>query len=470
MSEAGFRDLGLSEMLLAAIDALGFVEPTPIQREAIPPILEGKDLIGKAETGTGKTLAFCAPMYHHLDAGRVAVQALVLCPTRELAQQVEESARQLGETGGFRSALLVGGVHQSQQILALREGAQVVVGTPGRILDFLREGTLSLGWAHYVVLDEADRMLDVGFIDDVSAILDRTPKERQMLLFSATVPPRLQRLTWRFMNQPVTVSTTPGLATVPEIRQLMLRSHPRDKEGFVLDILDRHPLDTCIIFCNTRRAVIDLDRTLWGLGYAAGSLHGDIDQDKRFRVLEAFKNREILTLVATDVAGRGLDIEDVTRIVNYDVPEEVETYVHRIGRTGRAGDEGESITFVSREDQDYWRRIVRSTGFDIEELDWEPTRPRSRSAEDQRRRSSRGQRDGRRGGPARRGGEDRGAPRGRRSTGPRGHSPAGSSRKTGARRSEKPAEERRSNQPPAKDTPPKKKRKRSRRPPRAKKE
>ncbi|MFQ5655497.1 MAG: DEAD/DEAH box helicase, partial [Planctomycetota bacterium] len=344
MSEHTFGHLGLPDAVLESIRTLGFVTPTPIQRESIPILLEGRDLIGKAETGTGKTLAFCAPIMSRIEPHRVAVQALVLCPTRELAHQVHDVTVELGESLGARSALVVGGVHQGEQILKLRQGAHIVVGTPGRVLDFLQGGRLSLGWVEYLVLDEADRMLDMGFIDEVSAILERTPPERQTMLFSATIPPRLRSLTQRFMKDPHTVSTTPGLATVPEIRQLAVFVHAGDKEGFILDLLDRHPDDTCIIFCNTRREVIELDRTLWGLGYPAGSLHGEHEQERRFRILEAFKKREITALVATDVAGRGLDIEEVGRVVNYDVPDEVETYVHRIGRTGRAGKEGHSVT------------------------------------------------------------------------------------------------------------------------------
>lgn len=390
-TEAGFRDLGLHPEVLAAIEEdLKFETPSPIQREAIPVVANGTDLIAKAETGTGKTLAFCAPIIGRLDPTRTAVQAIVLCPTRELAQQVAEVAEALGKRIGIESVLLVGGVHQSEQILKLRSGAQMVVGTPGRVLDFLGQGTLRLGWTQAAVLDEADRMLDMGFIDDVTKILSSMPEDRQMLLFSATIPPRLKSLSKRFMRNPETVSTVQGMATVPEIRQCYVEMHGGDKEGFVLDMIDRYPDDTCIVFCNTRKEVIELDRCLWGLGYDAGSLHGDHEQDQRFRVLEAFKSRSIKTLVATDVAARGLDITEVARVINYDVPDEVETYVHRIGRTGRAGGVGESITLVTRKDRVEWDRIERTTGFEIEQLtDWEPTRPRRKvESEDKRRRAT----------------------------------------------------------------------------------
>ncbi|MGE3164500.1 MAG: DEAD/DEAH box helicase [Planctomycetota bacterium] len=382
-----FGELGLNPDVLAAIEQdLGFDKPTPIQQEAIPILAKGRDLIGKAETGTGKTLAFCAPLLGDLDPSRGAVQGLVLCPTRELAQQVDECAAVLGKRRGLKTALLVGGVHQSEQILRLRGGAQVVVATPGRVLDFLRDGRLRLGNVSFVVLDEADRMLDMGFIDDVSEILRATPPERQTAMFSATVPPRLENLTKRFMRNPLTVSTVQGLATVPEIRQRYVELHSGDKEGFILDLLDDHPQDTCIIFCNTRRDVIELDRILWGLGYDAGSLHGEHEQERRFKVLEAFKAKQIKTLVATDVAARGLDIDEVTRVVNFDVPDEVETYVHRIGRTGRAGGAGESITLVSGAEREIWDRIRRSTKFEVEAVTgWAPSRPRKKVEENTRR-------------------------------------------------------------------------------------
>ncbi|MEM7164686.1 MAG: DEAD/DEAH box helicase [Planctomycetota bacterium] len=438
-TEPGFRDLGLHPEVLAAIEEdLKFDAPTPIQREAIPVVADGADLIAKAETGTGKTLAFCAPILGRLDPTRTAVQAIVLCPTRELAQQVAEVAEALGNRIGIDTVLLVGGVHQSEQILKLRSGAQMVVGTPGRVLDFLGQGTLRLGWTAAAVLDEADRMLDMGFIDDVTTILKSMPADRQTLLFSATIPPRLKSLSKRFMREPQVVSTVTGMATVPEIRQCYLEVHPGDKEGFVLDMIDRYPDETCIVFCNTRKEVIELDRCLWGLGYDAGSLHGDHEQDQRFRVLEAFKKRQITTLVATDVAARGLDITEVARVVNYDVPDEVETYVHRIGRTGRAGGVGESITLVTRQDRVEWDRIQRTTGFEIEELtDWEPSRPRRKvESEDKRRRATdeRRKQHATRASERREKEDERRRERsgGRRSSGPGGRSPRGRSSSEGS--------------------------------------
>ena len=429
-----FADLPLTAAIQDRLSALGFTHPTPIQEMTIPVALAGKDLIGKAETGTGKTLAFTCPILGQLDSERVAIQALVLCPTRELAQQVEEVASVMGEPLGLRVALVVGGVHQSQQLLQLRKGAQMVVGTPGRVLDFLRSGKIRLGWVEHVVLDEADRMLDMGFIDDVSEILQHTPPERQTYLFSATVPPRIKSLTRQFMRDPELISTIKEIATVPDIQQRFVRCDDWAKRHWVHQLLDNNPDDTCIIFCNTRRAVIDLDRDLWGRGYPAGSLHGDHDQDRRFKVLEGFKDKRITTLVATDVAARGLDVEAVTRVVNYDIPDEVETYVHRIGRTGRAGANGEAISLVDSRDRINWSRILKETGFPIAEDKW---RPPKGARPDPNHRSYRRTTTRPGSGPPRGGGryKSAGGRRNPRSNPPRRGGSSGSSGRSGGRRS-----------------------------------
>ena len=413
-----FSDLPLPAEIRDRLLEKGFLYPTPIQELSIPVALEGKDLIGKAETGTGKTLAFTAPIMGKLDPERVGIQALVLCPTRELAQQVEEVASLLGEAVGIRVALVVGGIHAAQQLIQLRRGAQMVVGTPGRVLDFLKSGKIRLGWVEHVVLDEADRMLDMGFIDDVSNILEHTPPERQTCLFSATLSPKIKSLTRRFMRDPETISTISEMATNPEIDQKFIRCQDHAKKYWVHQLLEAHPGETCIIFCNTRRSVIELDRDLWGRGYPAGSLHGDHDQERRFKVLEGFRDRKITTLVATDVAARGLDVEAVARVVNYDVPDEVETYVHRIGRTGRAGALGESYSLVDPADKLSWNRIVSETGFDITEEEWTP--PKGIRPDPRQRRRSGPPSRGRHGGP-RSGGSRSGGPRGggSRSSGPR---------------------------------------------------
>ncbi|MBI4604407.1 MAG: DEAD/DEAH box helicase, partial [Planctomycetes bacterium] len=367
--QARFDDYHLAPDVLEALRGLGIEKPTPIQEACIPAILEGRDVVGKAETGTGKTIGFGAPLVGRIDTNRVAVQALVLTPTRELAQQVAGVLEVLGKGRGLGVALVVGGVHASEQVLKLRSGSQVVVGTPGRVLDFLRDRTLSLVWCEVAVLDEADRMLDMGFIDDVTAILDKVPPERQTLLFSATVPPEVQRLLKRYMKDPAMFSTSSrGLATVAEITQRYVEADFRDKFRTLARILDARSGSTAIIFCNTRRQAIDLDRMLWGHGYCAGALHGEQEQDVRFRILDSFRKGDTRILVATDVASRGLDIPDVGCIINYEVPEDAESYVHRIGRTGRAQKSGEAVTIVARKERGLWQRILRQTGFPIERL------------------------------------------------------------------------------------------------------
>jgi ATP-dependent RNA helicase DeaD len=384
-----FEEFNLAPDVLEALRRTGIHRATPIQELVIGPILAGRDLMGKAETGTGKTVGFGAPIVGRIDTERVSVQALVLTPTRELAQQVAGVLEELGRGRGLGVALVVGGVHASEQVLKLRSRSQVVVGTPGRILDFLRDRTLSLVWCDVVVLDEADRMLDMGFIDDVSAIIDATPKERQTLLFSATIPHEVERLARRYMKEPEIFSTALGLSTVSEIQQYFEEVEFRDKLRALRKILDAHPDDTCIIFTNTRRQAIDLDRMLWGHGYPAGALHGDQEQDVRFRILESFRRREIKFLVATDVASRGLDIDDIARIINYEVPDEPEGYVHRIGRTGRASKSGIAITLVASKEWWDWQRIVKTTGFRIERM--------GKAPESRERRPERGRPEGGRG-------------------------------------------------------------------------
>ena len=363
-----FDGFDLPDDVVSSLKEMGISHCTPIQEKVIEPILAGGDIIGKAETGTGKTIGFGAPLVARIDTQRVAVQGIVLTPTRELAQQVAEVVEAIGKGRELRVVLLVGGVHASGQIAKLRKGSQLVVGTPGRVLDLLKERILSLGWCENVVLDEADRMLDMGFIDEVGAILDKIPPERQTLLFSATIPDGMKKLLGRYMKDPKTFSTSRGLATVPDITQGYRSLSPHQKLNALRRILDGHPDDTAIIFCNTKRQVIDLDRMLWGNGYSAGCLHGDQTQDLRFTIMDKFRSGDIKVLVATDVASRGLDIESVSRVINYDVPEESESYVHRIGRTGRANKTGIAITFVTPKDRRYWEQVLKDTRFKISNL------------------------------------------------------------------------------------------------------
>jgi superfamily II DNA/RNA helicase len=401
-----FSDFGLAPDVIEALSRLGIERPTPIQEGCIPHIIEGKDVVGKAETGTGKTIGFGAPIVSRIDTNRVAVQALVLTPTRELAQQVAGVLEQMGAGKNLGVALVVGGVHASGQVLKLRSGSQIVVGTPGRVLDFLGDRTMSLVWCEVVVLDEADRMLDMGFIDDVSKILDKTPEERQTLLFSATIPPEIKTLLHKYMKDPVMVSTSSGLTTVPEIKQTYIEAEFRDKFRALQKVLDSLGEQTAIIFCNTRRQAIDLDRMLWGHGYSAGALHGEQEQEARFKTLETFRRGDVKVLVATDVASRGLDIEDVGCVINYEIPDEPEAYVHRIGRTGRAQKSGMAVSIVSGKEWGNWQRIVRQTGFAIERSGPEKVRKGGGDGRDRWDRDDRRDRRGGRGRPDR-GGRDR---------------------------------------------------------------
>lgn len=361
-----FTDLPIPPGILETIAKLGFIHPTPIQEQAIPPALQGKDVIGKAETGTGKTLAFGVPLCARVDPGRVSVQALVLCPTRELAQQVGEVLTTIGEHQGFKVALLVGGEKVGTQVLGFGT-SQVVVGTPGRVLDLIRQNFLKLGWVEIAVLDEADRMLEMGFIEDVSAIMDRVPDEAQTLFFSATFPPELKRLAVRILKDPVSVETSQGLATVPEIRQYFLRTGEQ-KFRALRDVLRDEEHGSVLVFCNKKREVDRVYRELYGRSVPVAAIHGDYEQEVRFKVLERFRTGAVRILVATDVAARGLDIEKVTAVINHDVPIEAEDYVHRIGRTGRCGRDGKVVTLVSPREERLFQRIVKRTGWRIAEL------------------------------------------------------------------------------------------------------
>src|SRR5688572_6084733 len=359
--KTSFADLKLSEKTIEALDKIGFQHPTPIQEKTIPMLLEGKDVIGQARTGTGKTAAFGLPIIERYDPALTNVQALVLAPTRELALQITEELERYAANRDFRAVCIYGGTAYEPQEKALREGVHVVVGTPGRIMDHMERGNLDLSQTNLLVLDEADRMLDMGFLPDVEKILKSMPGKhhRQTLLFSATMPEEIKGLTRRFMVQPAFIRVSADELTVPEIDQVYYQVGRRNKHWALLRVLDNEPdQDLVLVFCATKmmcdRLVDDLNR--WG--YKAEPLHGDLPQNKRERVLEQFASGEIKVLVATDVAARGLDIDRITHVVNWDLPEmEPEAYVHRIGRTGRAGRKGKSISFVSLEDKPVLKRI-----------------------------------------------------------------------------------------------------------------
>jgi ATP-dependent RNA helicase DeaD len=365
----GFADLGLRSELLQALAQLGYEEPTPIQRETIPPIIEGRDLLGQAATGTGKTAAFALPILQRLVAGGTGPTALVLVPTRELAMQVSQAIHRYGRDLGARVVPIYGGQPIVRQLQALKHGVDVVVATPGRALDHLKRNTLQLDHIQMVVLDEADEMLDMGFAEDIEAILQATPDGRQTVLFSATMPPRITGIVKRHLRNPVQIeikreATEEGAS--PQVRQsayVVARGHKAAALGRILDVEEP---TAAIVFCRTRHEVDALTETLNGRGYRAEALHGGMDQGQRDRVMNRLRSGAAELLVATDVAARGLDIDQLTHVVNYDVPSAPESYVHRIGRVGRAGREGVAITLAEPREHRMLKNIERITKQRIE--------------------------------------------------------------------------------------------------------
>ena len=345
-----FRALGISDRSLTMVMEMGFTEPTPVQARAIPVLLEGYDVVGIAQTGTGKTLAFGLPMAERLDPSRAEAQALVLVPTRELAQQVLAVLTDLGRPFGLRTVGLLGGHALQGDFRALDAHPHVIVGTPGRIKDHLRRRTLSLSAIRYAVLDEADQMLDIGFLPDITHILGRTPRSRQTALFSATMPHNVMRLVRRYMDQPETIAVAAELATVESVDHVYFEVAERDKVRGLRELIDRELRGRTLVFSRTKRGVDRLAERLYGLGVKVGALHGDMDQRKRDRVVQSFRDGELDLLIATNVAARGLDIPEITHVVNFDAADNAEEYVHRTGRTGRAGREGKAISFVSEVD------------------------------------------------------------------------------------------------------------------------
>jgi len=345
-----FRDLGLDDEVLQVVARSGFTTPTPIQMQAIPTLLTGRDVVGIAQTGTGKTLAFGLPMLQRLNPQRAAVQGLVLVPTRELASQVLDVLRDMGAPLGFDAVGLLGGRALDRDFRALERRPHVVVGTPGRILDHLQRGTLSLQDVRYAVLDEADQMLDIGFLPAITRILSRTPRARQTALFSATMPHAILRLVRRYMESPETVAIEPELTSADTVEQIYFEVAQRDKVRGLHELIDRELKGRTLVFSRTRRGVDFVADQLGNAGVRVGALHGDMDQRRRDQVVQRFRDGELDVLIATNVAARGLDIPEITHVVNFDVPQNAEEYVHRIGRTGRAGREGKAITFVSERD------------------------------------------------------------------------------------------------------------------------
>jgi ATP-dependent RNA helicase DeaD len=355
MDEMKFADLNLSPQLMKDLEYNGFKTPMPVQEMAIPMLMEGRDLMTQAKTGTGKTLAFGIPIIERTDVNSHDVQSLILAPTRELAEQVAGEMRKIGYNKKVKTAAVYGGKSITDQARMLQSGAQVVVGTPGRIIDMIDRRLLKLQHVRILVLDEADRMLDMGFIDDIRKIISHVPRERQTMLFSATIPQRIQDLARTIMKDPEMISVSPEELTVAEIEQYYYEIDSNRKFDAFIDVIRKEGPTSAIVFCNTKRWAETLGRLMRKKGLKTEALHGDLTQAQRDRVMDGFRNRRFEFLVATDVAARGLDIDDISHIFNYDIPREKENYIHRIGRTGRAGKKGKAITFIApHEIHDLW--------------------------------------------------------------------------------------------------------------------
>ncbi|HEY0196288.1 MAG TPA: DEAD/DEAH box helicase [Methanobacterium sp.] len=367
MEKLNFKDI-ISKPMERAILDMGFEEATPIQSLAIPFIMEGRDVIGQAQTGTGKTAAFGIPILEKVDPHQRDLQAIILCPTRELAIQVAEELKKLSKyLKDIRILPIYGGQPIERQIKALNKGVQIVIGTPGRVMDHMRRGTLDMTSVKIVVLDEADEMLDMGFREDIEFVLRDMPAERQMLLFSATMSREILKLTKKFQDNPELLKVVPKELTVPEIQQIYFEVKENMKLDLLSRLLDIHNPNLSLIFCNTKRRVDRLVSHLQVRGYLTDGLHGDLTQKQRDRVMNKFRKGTIDVLVATDVAARGIDVDDIEIVFNYDVPNDDEYYVHRIGRTGRAGKNGKAFTFVSGKEIYRLRDIQRYTKTKIEQ-------------------------------------------------------------------------------------------------------
>jgi ATP-dependent RNA helicase DeaD len=346
-----FTSLKLSAEVRRAIDELGFEEPSPVQAQAIPELMAGRDLIAQAMTGTGKTAAFGIPLVERLDPTSDTIQGVVLAPTRELAVQVAEQIYRLGRHRGLRVVPIYGGQPIERQPRALRNGVQIVVATPGRLMDHMRRGSIELGRVRMIVLDEADEMLNMGFLEDIEYVLSKLPSERQTALFSATMPEPISRLAGQYLRDPVTVQLgSPRGVTVPSIEQRYYEVPGRYKFEALVRVLDVEQPGIAIVFCGTKRAVDEVAERLPSRGYRVESLHGDMSQVQRDRAIRAFREGRAEVLVATDVAARGIDVEQISHVINYDVPHHPEDYVHRIGRTGRAQSVGDAFTLMTAED------------------------------------------------------------------------------------------------------------------------
>lgn len=356
-----FLDLGIKQELNTTLKGNGFVKPTPIQEKTIPNLLAGNDVIAQAQTGTGKTLAFILPILEKVNPKHKYIQALIITPTRELALQItSEFKKMVADLEGVNVLTAYGGQDVEKQLKKLKGANHIVIGTPGRLLDHLRRGTIELSGVSMLVLDEADQMLHMGFLADVEQIIQNTSIKRQTMLFSATMPQQIRSLATRYMRKPVDIRISgSNQITLKEIKQVVVETTDRAKQANLFSLIDQHRPFLAIIFCRTKRRASKLNEALQVHGYDSDELHGDLSQSKREQVMKRFREVKMQLLVATDVAARGLDVEGVTHVFNYDIPQDVESYIHRIGRTGRAGQKGTAITFATPKDRSYLEMIEK---------------------------------------------------------------------------------------------------------------
>ncbi|MEI7492716.1 MAG: DEAD/DEAH box helicase [Bacteroidota bacterium] len=360
-----FENLNLIEPILAAVKAEGYTEPTPIQEKAIPVLLNGRDLMGCAQTGTGKTAAFAIPILQLLygkqnsAAGKRQIKALIITPTRELAIQINESFSAYGKNTALRHTVIYGGVSQGPQTTTLKNGVDILIATPGRLLDLMNQGFVNLQNIRFFVLDEADRMLDMGFIHDVKKIIAKLPSQRQSLFFSATMPPEIQKLAGTILQNPVKVEIAPVVATADLIKQSLFYVSKTDKKSLLIHILKDQSIETALVFTRTKHGADKVSRDLVKAGIKAVAIHGNKSQAARQSALKNFKNRSTRVLVATDIAARGIDVEQLSHVINYEIPNIPETYIHRIGRTGRAGLNGVALSFCDAEERAYLKDIYK---------------------------------------------------------------------------------------------------------------
>ena len=372
-----FTELKLIKPLLTALDKKGYKEPSPIQQQSIPHILLGKDIFGCAQTGTGKTAAFALPILQLMDANRKPnqrreIKALILAPTRELASQISENFKEYGDNLGFKHTVIFGGVSQFHQVVAIKSGIDILIATPGRLLDLMQQGLVKIGSVEYFVLDEADRMLDMGFINDMKKVIAKLPVKRQTMFFSATAAPNIMKLANTILKDPVSVTVNPVSSTATLVTQTVYYVKKENKRGLLKFVLNNGKIEHALVFTRTKRGADKVAKDLNAMGVSAEAIHGNKSQGARERALKGFKNRTIRILVATAIASRGIDVDKLSHVINYEIPEQAETYVHRIGRTGRAGESGVAMSFCTHEEMPYLKDINKLIKKNIEVVSTHP--------------------------------------------------------------------------------------------------